>query len=306
MRALEFGIVSGIGLGCAYALVALGYNVVVAACGVFNLAQSASISAGIVVSYWLLERFATPIWLALLATLIVGMVLGALTDAVAVRRFLGREVLHTGLVGLTEETLVTTLGFSLALNAIIVLTFGSGSFHFPDYLPSRPLVLLNLPIQPIYLLMVAVAVGAVALIEMFLRYTASGLVMRTTIVDPEGASLMGSNVGIVVVLAFVTGGALSGLAAILLAPLFGVSAFVGSSISLFGFASLAIGGFGSFRGTLVGGIVVGLTSQMAQVFLTPEWSAPLILILMLMVLIIRPAGLFGHQGLFGSRAVREV
>jgi branched-chain amino acid transport system permease protein len=306
MSAIEAAIISGVGLGSAYALVGVAYNIVLASSGVFNLAQSSVITVAVVVAYVLAHSIGMPIWLIVPVVVALGGMAGVLSELIAVRRFVGRNVLHTGLVGLTEETVVTTLGLSLAMTALVQLTFGNDIHPVTSYVPLQPIVLVGILVQPIYIAITAVTALIAFAIEMVLLHTEIGLVMRAIIVDPEGASLLGTNVRRVVQVAFLIAGAMGGIVALLIAPITEASAFVGGSLTLYGFAALAIGGFGSFRGVIAGGVIVGLVSQLSQVFLATQWGGPAVLLLMLTVLLVRPAGLFGRAGLFGSQASREV
>lgn len=305
MSILEVGIVTGIGLGSAYGMVALAYNIVLASSGVFNLAQAGVITVSVVMTYLLGQTVGATLILVILCAVAVGGFVGGFSEIVAVRRFQGRQLLSSGLVGLTEETLVSTLGLSLAITAVVELTFGSNSRTVKSYVPFTPFD-LGVSVQPIYLVLVGAMLAVGAALELFLRMTSFGLVTRAIIVDAEGASLLGTNVRRVIQVAFVVAGAIGGLAAFLISPITAASPFVGESLTLFGFAALAVGGFGSFRGAIVGGIIVGLVLQITNVYVNPNWGPPAVLVLMVVVLMVRPAGLFGRAGLFGSSPDREV
>jgi branched-chain amino acid transport system permease protein len=297
---LEIGIVSGIGLGCAYALVALAYNLVLASSGVFNLGQGGLISGGTILTVVFGETLGLSLPLTLILVVAIGAVAGSLSELVAVRAFLGARG------EIAEETLVSTLGLGLVLTAVAALLFGGDVHAVKSYAPLSPVFLGNVPIQPIYIVMLGVVIVVAGGIELVLRYTGIGLVTRAIIADPEGSSLLGISVIRVVQVSFIISGALAALAAYLIAPVTSASVYVGDSVALYGFAALAIGGFGSFRGAVLGGLIVGLGSVMAQVILAPDWSRPVIFLLLIVTLVLRPAGLFGRAGMFGARASREV
>lgn len=297
---VEVGIVSGIGLGCVYALVALAYNLVLASSGVFNLGQGGIISGATILTFVFGQKYHLGVPLVIFLVLLIGLAVGLLSELVAVQAFLG----FGGQIA--EETLVSTLGLGLVLTALAALWFGSDAQPVQSYVSGHPMFMGNIPIAPIYVVML-ISTALVGLgIEVVLRYTGIGLVTRAIIADPEGAALLGIAVVRVVQFAFVVAGGLAALAAFLIAPITSASAFVGDSVSLYGFAALAIGGFGSFRGAVIGGLIVGLGSAVAQVFLSPLWSRPFIFFLLLLTLVVKPAGLFGRAGMFGARASREV
>jgi branched-subunit amino acid ABC-type transport system permease component len=136
--------------------------------------------------------------------------------------------------------------------------------------------------------------------------SALGSVLRAVILDPEGAALLGINVARVVAVAFAVAGALAAIAGFLLVPFTSASVFVGDQLALFGFVAMALGGFGSFRGAVIGGVIVGLITGVAPIFINPLLVQPVLLALMIAVLVLRPSGLFGTAGQFGTAALREV
>jgi branched-chain amino acid transport system permease protein len=296
----EVGIVSGIGLGCVYAMVAISYNLVLASSGVFNLGQNGLMSGAVILSFILAQRMGYSPIVTVLIVIALGAIAGSLSELIAVRVFLRRGGV------LAEETLVSTLGLGLIMTAIAGLLFGGDIHPVQSYVSAAPIVVAGIPLQPIYLIMLVSAASVGIALELVLRYTDLGLMTRAIIASPEGASLLGISVIAVVQGAFVAAGAMGALASFLIAPITSASTSAGDSVALFGFAALAIGGFGSFRGALLGGVVVGLVSAQAQVFIDPVWARPIIFALILIILALRPAGLFGKAGMFGARASREV
>jgi branched-chain amino acid transport system permease protein len=293
---VELGLIAGIGLGSVYALLALSYNMILASSGVFNLTQGATITVGIVGSYVLSHRLGLHGPSGLLVLAAAGGALGFVTERLAVRPFLG------GSAQLGREVIVSTLGLGLTVTAIVALLFGQDSFLIQPYLPQGPLVVAGLNIQPIYIAMLIAAVAVALAMELFLYFTSAGIIMRATISDREGAGLIGVGVGRVIQLTFVLGGALGAVAGFLIAPVVSVSVFSGDTVALYGFAALTIGGFGSFRGSLLGGMIVGLLVGMTPVVFEPYWTRPIVYLALLVVLLVKPAGLFGLAETFGGGA----
>jgi branched-chain amino acid transport system permease protein len=293
---VELGLIAGIGLGSVYALLALSYNMILASSGVFNLTQGATITVGIVGSYVLSHRLGLHGPSGLLVLAAAGGALGFVTERLAVRPFLG------GSAQLGREVIVSTLGLGLTVTAIVALLFGQDSFLIQPYLPQGPLVVAGLNIQPIYIAMLIAAAAVALAMELFLYFTSAGIIMRATISDREGAGLIGVGVGRVIQLTFVLGGALGAVAGFLIAPVVSVSVFSGDTVALYGFAALTIGGFGSFRGSLLGGMIVGLLVGMTPVVFEPYWTRPIVYLALLVVLLVKPAGLFGLAETFGGGA----
>lgn len=302
LQTLGIAIAVGLGLGCVYALVAISFNLVLSACGVFNLTIGGVITVGVIASYELGTKAGWSPILVALTVMAFGGVVGGLTELVAVRRVLAmrpKDVAH--------DTMVSTLGLGMAMNAAAAILFGTNIFPVDSYVSADPVVLADVPIRPVYLVMPVVVIVVALIIELILRYTEIGVVTRAVIASNEGASLMGISVNRVVRGAFIASGVMAGLGAFLIAPVVSASPFVGEQVMLFGFAAIAIGGFASFRGSLFGGLIVGLVVGVTPAFLQePSLRGPLVWAVMVVVLFIKPAGLFGKGGQFGAAAVREV
>jgi branched-subunit amino acid ABC-type transport system permease component len=207
---------------------------------------------------------------------------------------------------LTEGTLVTTFGLGLVLNTIAGLIFGYDTKPVKSYISPNPIHMLGLNVAPIYLVMIGITLVVSLLLERGLNRTGLGLILRVTVEDAEGARLGGVGVGKVVFYSFAFAGALAAIAGGLLAPVTFASVANASSLVLLGFAGMAIGGYGSFNGALVGGLLVGLMSTIIPLYLDAQYVNLIIYGLMILVLVVRPKGLFGTAGRFGSAALREV
>jgi branched-chain amino acid transport system permease protein len=294
------GVMTGIGLGAVYTLVALSYTLVLSTSGVFNFAQGGLVMAGAIGSYVLSVRLGAPAVLALLVLLPAGAVAGLVTERVAVRPFLGRSR------SLTEEALVSTLGLGLVITALAAIFFGYDEHDMPPYISTRVTFVGPLPVRPIFLLMLFCGGSVSLVIDAVMTRTRLGALLRAVIIDPDGASLLGIDVRRVVTVSFAIAGALAVAAGFLLVPITSASIFVGDRLALLGFVAMALGGFGSFRGAIVGGIVVGLLVAVGPVVVDPLLVQPLVLLLLILVLVIRPGGFFGVAGQFGTGSLRDV
>jgi len=302
LQTLLLGVFVGIGIGCVYALVALAFNLVLAACGVFNMTIGGVITAAVIGSYLLGTKEGWPVLLVAVLAVLFGGLIGAAAEFLAVRRVLAlrpKDVAH--------DTMVTTLGLGMAMIALAAVLFGSETLPVDSYVSTSPIVVFDVPIRPIYVVMPVVVLVVVVAIELALRFTEFGIVTRAVIASNEGASLLGINVNRVVRWSFIVSGCIAGLGGFLIAPVMSASALVGEEVMLFGFAAIALGGFASFRGALVGGLIVGIVLGVLPAFLSePSLRGPLVWLTLVIVLFIRPAGLFGKAGQFGAVGVREV
>lgn len=296
-------VISGLGIGSTYALIALGYTIILASSGVFNFAQGSVVMAGALVAFGLGTVTGWPVVASIAIVIGTGCLAGLLTHALSVYPLMRR----VGATNLTGGTFLTTLGLGLAMNAVIALAFGPETYPVRAYVSGRAFRVLGLYIQPIYIVMAIVVVVIMLVFELFLRRTGFGVVMRATFADLEGASLAGVAVNRVIIRAFAVGCGLAALAGFLIAPITSASAGIADSLSFYGFAAMAIGGYGSFMGAALGGFIVGLVEQVPLIWLNPSASAVLIYAAMVVILLLRPQGLFGSGGTaFGAAAVRDV
>jgi branched-chain amino acid transport system permease protein len=296
-------VIAGLGVGSVYALIALGYTLILASSGVFNFAQGAVVMAGALVSYGVGTVAGWPVLVVIATVVGTGCLAGFITYGLAVMPLVKRK----GAANLTGDTFLTTLGLGLAMNAIIALAFGPETYPVKHYVSGTAFKIVGVHIRPIYLVMVTVVVVCMVFFEFFLQRTGLGTVMRATFTDLEGALLAGINVNRIILRAFLAGCALAALAGFLVAPLTSASAGIANELAFYGFAAMAIGGFGSFVGAAMGGFIVGLLRQVPVVWLDPSISALMIYGVMVVILLMRPQGLFGSGGTaFGAAAVRDV
>jgi len=297
-------IVAGLGVGSIYAVIAMGYTLILGASGVFNFAQGSAVMAGALVSYGLGTVEHVPVLVIVGAVMATGAVTGLITHAIAVLPLTHR----TGITNLTFGTFLSTLGVGLVFNSIISLAFGDANVYpVRFYVSQASINVLGLHIRPIYLVMFLSTVALVAIFEFVNRATSAGLVMRAVFNDVEGAALAGISISRVVRRVLVVGCLLAALAGFLVAPLTFAQTGIANQYAFYGFAAMAIGGYGSFAGAIVGGLLVGLVGEIPLIWVSPDLSGALIYGAMLLLLLLRPQGIFGSGGsAFGAAAVRDV
>lgn len=298
--AVLLGVVTGFALAAIYQLIAISFTLVLAASGVFNFAQGTIVMVGTVLAFLLGVKAGWPAVMTVGAIATVGVMAGLATHLIAVWPAIGRSR------SFTHTTMLTTIGLGMAANAGVALLFGSDSYRVPSYVSDEPLTLLSVPLRPTYLVMIAVGAGITLTIEWLVRRTELGRMFRATLEDPEGALLLGIDTRKIIAFAFGVAGAMSGLAGYLIAPVIAASAFTAQELAFYGFAGMAIGGFGSFAGALVGGLIVGVIAGVVPTVANPHVALPVLWITVVAMLLVRPGGLWGTAGLFGSARMREV
>lgn len=298
--ALAIGLLSGLALGAILVLISTSFTLVLAASGVFNFAQGTIVMSGSIAAYALAEVLHLPILSVVAIVLIVGAGSGLIVYVAAVKPAAGRSR------SFTHTTMLTTVGLGLAANAGIALVFGSDTKKVSPMVSDIPILLAGIPLRPTYLIIIACGLVVTFLIELVIRRTRVGQIFRVTLEDPEYAQLTGINTNLVIAVTFVVAGALAALAGFLIAPVIGASAFAGQNLAFAGFAAMAIGGFGSFAGALIGGLIAGMIMGLTPILTTPVATQPLLWVAVVLLLLVRPGGLLGTAGLFGATKDREV
>jgi branched-chain amino acid transport system permease protein len=272
--------------GSFYALLSLGLAVIFGLLGVVNFAHGAFYMLGAFAAYVGLQFLGVSYWWALLlAPLAVGL-LGVLIERLFLRHLHGLDPLYG---------LLLTFGMALIAEGVMRGLFGvSGkSYPVPDLLQGS--FNLGFMVLPIYRAWVVLASLAVCATTWYLiERTRLGAEMRAATENARLTQALGVNVPLLVMMTYGAGVALAALAGVLAAPVIQVSPLMGSSLVIVVFAVVVIGGMGSILGAIVSGLVLGLIEGLTKV-IYPEASNLVVFIIMAVVLIWRPTGLFGRE-----------
>ncbi|TQK68999.1 branched-chain amino acid ABC transporter permease [Nocardioides sp. SLBN-35] len=271
----------GLSLGAIYAIVAIGYNIVFISSKTFNFAHAQLTMVGAFVAYTGLVTWDLPALAVVPLAAIAVALVAAIEERIAIRP-----------VGDMHNILVTTLGASILLDGIAQLTWGTQPLTVPFFGGDEAFTLLGGRAYPVELFLIALAVLLVVALGIYSRGSLTGLALLGMAEDREAALLRGVNVRRMAFMAFVAAGALAGFAGMFVgSKTFAVST-LGAALALKGFVVLAIGGFGSMPGTLVGGTLVGLAEAYASRYLGGEYANLAVFLILITVLMVRPAGLF--------------
>lgn len=279
-------IVSGVAQGSLYALAALGIVVIYNAGQVVNFAHGAMAALAAYVTWTLLSHANLPYPLAAALAVVVAFGVGYAVEALLLRR-----VVDAG--PLTQ--IVVTLGLLMFITGGVGLVFG----YDPRSLPE----LVNLPslqAGPVLLLasdafqLLVLAVLLAALLTLF-RRTGIGLAMRALAQDLFASRLVGIPTARILSFAWGIGIALAGVAGILAVPQTTLTPAMMDTLVIYGFVAAMLGGFGTVWGAVVGGLLLGVVDNVIKTYLAPELSLTAVFILLLVVLYVRPNGLFGRE-----------
>ena len=272
--------------GSFYAMLSLGLAVIFGLLGVVNFAHGALYMIGAYVAWFGMDRWGINYWWALLlGPLVVGL-LGIVVERLLLKRLYKLDPLYG---------LLLTFGLALILQGVFLQYYGSSGqdYSAPEQLSGATnLGFMFLPNYRGWVVAVSLVVcfGTWFLIER----TRLGALLRAGTENPALVQAFGVNVPLMVTLTYAGGAALAGLAGVLAAPIIQVSPLMGSNLIIVVFAVVVIGGMGSIVGSIVTGLALGLIEGLTRVFY-PEASGVVVFVIMAIVLMIRPAGLFGKE-----------
>jgi branched-chain amino acid transport system permease protein len=282
-----FDAFNGLIIGAFYALMALGLSLILNLSGVINFAHGGFLAIGAYLAYMLMPYVG--FWGALVSAPILTAILGLLVERTLIRPLYGRDPLYS---------LLLTFGLAYVLEDGTRYIWGAQTLPFgvPGWL-GGPLSSKYFFLTGYRLFMVLVVVVAVAALFAFLNWTRVGVRIRAGTLDLETVSALGINVRQLRSLNFGIGIYLAGLAGVLAAGMLGLQPTLGSNLIMPSFVAIIIGGLGSLPGTLLGGLLIGVASGVVTVYY-PSASEAVIYVIMALVLLVRPQGLFGEQGRF--------
>jgi branched-chain amino acid transport system permease protein len=276
----------GLAAGGYYALAALGLAVIFGVLGVVNFSHGACYMLGAMVSALLLKNFDLGFWPALVIVPLLLFVFGVLLERLFVRWLLELDPLYNFLL---------TFGIALFTVDLVKRRYGVSSlpYEVPAGLGGRVSV-GSLELSTYQLFAAAFSVVVCLLVWLLLARTRVGMIVRAATEDAERSGALGINVARWVTPVFGFGIALAGLAGVITAPFRAVNADMGSNFVIILFAIVVIGGLGSILGAVVAGFLVGLVEAYGQAY-APSFAQVLIFVLMALVVLFRPAGLFGRE-----------
>jgi branched-chain amino acid transport system permease protein len=281
-------IVTGLGLGSMYALLALGFHLTYVVSRTVNFAQGSAMMVGAVLGYTLCITWGLSLWLALPLTLLLSALYGLVIERWLVRPFHSRG---------SQAWLMATVAGGILVDNLALFTFGKEPRQFESSLVSLKVELLGNGIGALQLLIPLM--GAAIALALFLvrRYTRLGKVLEACVQNPKAAMLMGINVNRVVAIAFAVSTVFAAVAGLLIAPLFSVNAEMGMLFGLKAFAVAILGGISSAGGVFGAGLLFGLTEALVTLYFGSAFTQIFTFALVILALAIRPNGLFGSQAL---------
>ena len=281
-------LVTGLGLGAMYGLIALGFQITYSVCSRVNFAQGSMVMLGAVLGYVLTQRAGLPVILAYPLALVGCALMGMLVEILLVRPFANRG---------SEAWLMATVAGGILLDNAVLFTFGNEPRSLPSPLVGQTWQIFGTGVYPQQLLIPVVAVGLAVALHVLFRRTRQGRALLAVVQNPEAARLMGINTTAMISGSFALSAVLAGIAGLLIAPLFSVHSDMGTLFGIKAFAVAILGGMTSASGVMLAGFIYGLVEALVTTYLGSSYTYIAVFALLIAVLAIRPNGLFGKAAL---------
>jgi branched-chain amino acid transport system permease protein len=284
----EQGVASGLVTGSVYALLALAIVIIFRTTDVANFAEGEIYMASAYLAFFLVGILALPYWLALPVTVVAMLIGAALFQRVVLTQVAAAK-------GVAVNLVIATLGLSYALKGVVRATgFGDTPRSFPSAVPEGSVTIGSASLTYLDLAIFGAALAVMALFFWMFNFTKVGRAMRAVGMNRRAAQYVGVNLARVQMLVWGLAGAISAVAAILIAPKLLMTADMGIVVTL-AFAAAIVGGFASLPGAVIGGFIIGITENLVGLFVSSRAVTVAPFAVIMLVLIFKPQGLLGGK-----------
>ena len=284
-------IITGLGLGSMYGLIALGFHVTYIVSNTVNFSQGSAVMLGAVLGYTFAVTLGWPLPLAVAMSLLICALFGLVIERTLVRPFVDRG---------SNAWLMATVAGGIVLDNVVLFTFGKEPRRFPPVLSTNPIEIFGAGVYPLQLVIPVVGLAIAFVLQVAVHKTRQGKALLAVVQNADAARLMGINVRRSIAASFMISTLLAGLAGVLIAPLFNVHSDMGTLFGIKAFAVAILGGITSAWGVMLAGLAYGLIEAMVTAFLGSVYTQIVAFSVVILALAILP------NGLFGSAAVNKV
>lgn len=280
-------LINGIILGSMYALMGSGLALIYGTMRILNFAHGEFYMLGGYFTFFLITSYALPPLVAVPLAVLAVFVVSGVVQRMTLHSLMKQE-------GWVFSTIAATLGLSIFLQNLALHLWGE-RFQSVGYFVEGTVTLGGLRLPLMRVLILAVALATIAFMALLLKYSRFGKAVRATAQDAEAAAVVGVPAPVIHTLTFATGSALGAIAAAMLSPLFAVNPWMGLPLILKAFVVVILGGLGSFPGAIVAGFLLGIVEAVGITLTSSEWRDVISFSLLILVIWVRPWGLFGTR-----------
>lgn len=290
MSLLIQSLINGLNQGAIYALIALGYTMVYGIIRMINFAHGDFIMVGAYTLFYtipLMIAHGMPVWLAVLASVVICVCVGVAVEIIAYRPVRGAG---------SMSALITALAMSVFLENLAMVLFGANPKSVPAIFDLPSVEFLGAKLQCKYLLTIGIGLLMMIALQLFVKKTKLGKAMRAVPQDKEASTLMGINVNKIITITFAIGSGLAAVAALMYCSTYPrCTTDMGSIMGIKAFIAAVLGGIGIIPGAMLGGIIVGLVEIFVKVYVAPGWYEAITYSLLIVVLLVKPSGILGKN-----------
>ncbi len=293
-------VINGTSLGAMYALLALGFTLVYGILELINFSHFNVFMVGSFVGLGMLELFGVePNAAALTGFALIGVLVATFAVTMLASGLLGVVIERVALRPLRNvkgpAAMITTIGVSYILFNLVLLGVGADAKNFPSPLPSISFAIGGAVLRLREILIWIASLLLMGGLTYFVQFTKMGKAMRATAQDPDAARMMGVEVDRVIIMAFFLGSALAGAGGLMFGLYYNLTSYViGFTTGLRAFTAAVLGGIGNVPGAMVGGVLIGLIEAFGSYWISAAWADVIIFSILVLVLVFKPAGLFGR------------
>ena len=283
-------LVIGLAVGAVYSVLALGFVLIYKATGIFNLAQGSFMALGAFFCYSLSMQIGLPFWIAVVLTLVGAFLVGLLIEFLFIHKLIGQSHL---------SILMVTIGILLVIRGFILITWGVYNRALPPYLSTEAIIILGASIQPIFVFATAAAIVLFTIFILFFKFTSVGVAMRATQDNQQVAQSVGIDVNWVYALSWAIASVTAAVGGIIVGTILSVS-YLLDEYGLIAMPAIIMGGLESIPGALIGGLFIGVAEHFGGAYLG-AWLIGIETVIpyfiLLIILLIRPHGIFGQKNI---------
>jgi branched-chain amino acid transport system permease protein len=279
-------LVNGLIIGATYGLMAVGLTMIFGMMDIINFAHGELYMLGGVFAYYLASQLGLNFFGAIAIAVVLVMIVGLIFDQLVLRKLRNEPTLITILV---------TIGLSIFLQSTVMLFWGPSPQSIPSPFSSKTIQIGFIFLTPFKIFMAVITVAVIFGLHLLIQKTTLGKSMRAVFQDKESAAIVGININRVYAINFAMGSGLAALAGALLGTLFVVYPNMGLIAVVKAFLIVIMGGMGNFLGAIFGGLLLGVVESMAAGFISSSYKDLFGLLIVMILLVVRPYGLFGRK-----------
>ncbi len=280
---LQF-IFMGLQRGSIYALVAMGFNIIYNSTGLINFAQGEFVVLGGLMMVTLTMTLSLPMPVAFVITVLFGMIVGILMERLTINPVKSPSVMRL---------IIITIAVSIIIKGLAMIFWGKESHFMRHFSSEETFEIFGATILPQTLWIIGILVLVVICFILFFNYTMTGKSMRACAINRDAARLTGINDRNMVMLSFALSAGIGAIAGIIITPIIQMDYARGALLGLKGFGAAVVGGLGNSLGAVVAGILLGVIEALGGGYISSHYMDAMALLIMLVVLFIRPSGIFG-------------